>query len=128
MSDRPVPPADPSDRHDRKERLRGRLKAGAFTVLFALGFATGVPGPAAAAEPPRGVLEQRIEQVRATLGTPAGADRLSADTPAQPWGNIWLNWGNGWHNWNNSWHNWNNWHNWSDWNNWNNSWHNWFNA
>lgn len=133
MSDRPVPPsgpASPSDavsRVEKKERLRRRLKAGVFTALLGLSWAASFGSARSAdAAPARAELEQRIEQVRASLGAPADADPARADQPAQPWGNGWINWSNGWHNWHNAWNNWNNaWNNWSNhWHNWSNHWHN----
>jgi hypothetical protein len=126
MSERPSPR---SVRLENKERLRRRLKAGVFSALLALGWATTQPTPAQAAPAP-GILEQRVQTVRDALGVsePAGA----SDTALNPWFNIWWNnWSNGWNNWNNAWHNWSNgWKNWSNgWNNWSNGWKNaWYNV
>lgn len=123
-----------NEKIEAKARLRRRLKAGAFTALLALGWATTQPTAAQAAPAP-GVLEKRVETVRDALGLGEAAT-LSAGTAINPWFNAWWNnWSNGWNNWNNAWHNWNNgWHNWSNgwsngwnnvgWNNWSNTWHN----
>jgi hypothetical protein len=116
--------ASQHDRHERKERLRRRLKAGAFTALLALGWATTQPTAAQAAAP--GVLEERVQSVRDALGV-AAPTAGATDAALHPWLNLWWNnWGNGWNNWKNNWHNWGNgWKNWGNgWNNWGNGWNN----
>ena len=127
MSERPTPR---SDRTESKERLRRRLKAGVFTALLALGWATTQATPAQAA-PASGVLEQRVQTVRDALGV--NAPLANPQTAMNPWFNVWWNnWSNGWNNWNNAWHNWSNgwsnggWSNggWNNWHNWSNLWHN----
>jgi hypothetical protein len=126
MSERPTPR---SDRLQNKERLRRRLKAGVFTALLALSWATTQATPAQAAS---GVLEQRVQTVRDALGVSAPVAG-APEAALNPWFNVWWNnWSNGWNNWNNAWHNWSNgwsnggWNNggWNNWSNWSNAWHN----
>jgi hypothetical protein len=124
MSERP---ASQRNRLENRERLRRRLKAGVFSALLALGWATTQPTVAQAAA--AGQLEQRVQTVRDALGA-ADAPLGATDVAINPWVNLWWNnWSNGWNNWNNAWHNWSNgWKNWgngwNNWNNWSNFWHN----
>lgn len=117
----------PASDETPKARLRRRLKAGVFTALVALSWATAMVSTAAPAQaaPARGVLSERVEQVRAAFVAPDDAAPTRMDPPASPWGNGWLNWSNGWNNWSNAWNNWTNWSN--AWNNWSNAWNNWSN-
>ena len=111
-----------------KNRLRALLAAGAGTLVVASTVVATGPAAASTSPPARSVIE-RVEAVRAHLGT----DRLMrdagpADHPRLTW-HTWHDWRDYKNHdqvWNNvaSWHNvgyrdnrWQNWQNWHDWGN-----------